>query len=279
MALITRIGSVTISIPQRSSDDPGPTQRNLLRNFSGLIPLGGLFTAIYYGLYLVWATRFTSPFGLNPEEIGITPTWILFRSPYLATSALAPILVLWALHQARTRLGKFASFALHLLAALVFVSYLVIGVGSYVAIGIDGFTLSDGLWVTSQCALIASISAAVSWWYQPSPRIFVLCVIAGVVLVLSGVLYAWDGGARAADQLGHGQLGELRVGPVTFLSIERVQVFQLSSPEGLEGDLPECGILMGEANGITVLLSESSNGVRAVWRLPIDQTALRQGCI
>lgn len=236
-----------------------------------------MIALVTYTLGWLLVSRFLAPFGIAPEEIGITPTWILFRVPLQAIPLAGYVVVGWVLIQIRLR----CSASIYRIGQVAAVT---LGLG-FIATRLyatTGHTRSElVLWAASQVVSLAAILLIAESWRQPSKRFPILPIVAIALLAFSVVLsgrYLWS----RADTISHytelGGTGPIGPAVYPYLYISAVTVTKLKD-DGTKKIVFPCATFLGTSNRTMVILVGDLGDTHTVWRLPTNQTLLRDGCV
>jgi hypothetical protein len=265
--------NIAIRIAPQAKNDSGPDRSHENTNIAAVLSAGGLVAAISYGLGWLAVTRLLTPFNVSPEEIGITSAWVLFRVPFLMIPIIGFAFLLWATIMANRHLGPVIGRAVQLIAVTLIATLVI---ANYLAPPFR--PVHDLLLVIVYISLIGSMLAGASWWLHRRAPSLALSIVFALLFIATGVGWIWNTSAEIASSIENGSYGSLTVlGNVPVISFDQVSVLQLSGDGSLIDIPPRCAILLGSANGTTVVVSSEGEGA-TVWRLPTDQIALAEGC-
>lgn len=272
MPLITRIGRQTILVLKQQKGNTPPPQLLDASNLGLLLQLGGLFSIILYTLFWLYMSRLLLPFAVSPEEIGITPTWILFRVFLFLYPSIGSLTALWLVIHAKRRWPSTAYRTLQLA--------LLVGLVVFIAWGVrepgTGF-IPDLAFASFNLSFVALLASFGSWWLDRSSKRLIITVIALAVWLICIGLFIWVSAAEKADTIATGRGQVVTLGRVHVFHAINVSGFELSG-DGAPTQIFPCGILLGSSDGTTVVLVGLPGERLNTWRFPTDQITLQTGC-
>lgn len=177
-----------------------------LTSASTFLITSGALSVLAYGLAWIFVTRFLSPFGVTPEEIGISPTWILFRAPLLALPFIGFALALWAIFQARRIVSPSTSRVFEIL-----VGFLVVGLILVVYFSPPFRPVRDLIIIITYLSFIGLLISVATWWLHRKSRAFIVSFSLALLFALSSVFWMWTGAAEGADYVVEGGSGSFTV--------------------------------------------------------------------
>jgi hypothetical protein len=270
MPIVTRIERQTFLFLGRPDGDPPSNGLRDPSNIGLLLQVGGSVAVVYYALGWLFMMRLLLPFDVSPEEIGVTPTWILFRMMLVVYPSIIAIASLLLLNLAKSHWPTAAYRILQLAMLVLVLMFTAFGIATP-STGLITDVLY-ALLVLSSIGLLFSINL---WWSRRTGRPRWILIASAICWVLISGLYLWNVAAERANRISLGEI-DVTFGRIPVLHTPRVTGFELRG-DGVPKQLFACGTLLGSANGATIVLA-GSPGEYDVLRFPTEQLALQHGC-
>jgi hypothetical protein len=221
-----------------------------------------------YAFGWVLTARFFGSFGVNPEDAGVSFSWLAIRAFLVGITGLAIFLIARSLLQAAERSEPVVHVIQSRAAIIVLTVVCCIGVAALVALSLTGWVASSGGTVGTApvVAVLASgtFTAVIILWLRP-PSVQLgwnsslwLRGIAGALLgfvAVSLLLMPYRLGDYLADEVRNGQATHLPVVPgVPALQITQVSLSLGGQPGSATNLLPpvNCVLRLGGNSGTSI---------------------------
>jgi hypothetical protein len=271
--LFTRVDRRAIVILNPPPNDPRPKRLISSESVAVLLQLGGIFSLFYYGVGWLLINRFLAPFSISPEEIGLTPAWILLRVPVFLFPTIGAFIIAWLLAYARAQIPAISYWPLVMLVSLVTFAILVRVAPSPLYYS----SLQIALYYATLLTSISLIIFGVYWWSHRTPTTSAIGIGALLLVLAISATTFYLFAATEATIVRNGITGSYAaLFNIPILHEVPVTVFELTG-QGTPKQLLPCATFLGSANGTTIVISPPEQGSK-VWRLPTDQVAIREGC-
>jgi hypothetical protein len=233
------------------------------------LQLGGILGAVLYGWGWLEAVRFYDHFGLSPEEVGITTSWLLTRAAFAAIPTASIVFILVGVVRLRGHTPRILYYGAWTLAAIAALGFAL----RVVARGQD--STATIFWIGSAIGFVVMVIGFIAWRTRRRATTLGILMVAAIGFVIFTTQYIWriaDDSAATVAQRGFTSI-DLNFG-IPIFRVEAVNVFQVSGDKAPNPLFDGCASLLGSADGTTIVVASTSEREETVWRLPTDQIAL-----